>query len=247
MENYKNNIIEANENWGNLMEAPAPTESEAPVTASESPVTESPHPVTASDTPVTASSLPVIASEAKQSSAKPPLFSRNVLLWARDIAIALVIALILMQFIKPTIVREHSMEQTLHPNDYIFLSKQAYTFGDVRHGDIIVFKSHLENTDGTDKNLIKRAIGLPGDTIEIKGGYVYRNGEQLDEPYINEGTTEGEYPLTTVPDGELFVLGDNRQHSTDSRSPSVGFVPEDTLIGKAIFRLYPFDGFGTLG
>ncbi|MDR0851425.1 MAG: signal peptidase I, partial [Clostridiales Family XIII bacterium] len=99
------------------------------------------------------------------------LISRNVLIWARDIAIALLIALIVMQFIKPTIVRQQSMENTLHPDDYLFLSKQAYTFGDVERGDIVVFHSSLESIDGTKKNLIKRVIAIPGDTVAIRDGY----------------------------------------------------------------------------
>jgi signal peptidase I len=174
------------------------------------------------------------------------IVSRGVLLWARDIAIALVIAIIIMQFIKPTIVREHSMMNTLQPNDYIFLSKQAYTFGEVKHGDIVVFHSELEDKDGVKKNLIKRVIGLPGDSIAIHDGSVYRNGEALSEPYTREGYTDGFMEERTVPEGELFLMGDNRQQSTDSRSSDVGFVSEEMLVGKAVFRLFPIGDIGTI-
>ncbi|MDR1953557.1 MAG: signal peptidase I [Clostridiales Family XIII bacterium] len=172
--------------------------------------------------------------------------SRNVLLWARDILIALAIALIIMQFVKPTIVRENSMMNTLHPDDYIFLSKQAYRFGDVKRGDIVVFHSDLESDDGTTKNLIKRVIGIAGDTIAMRDGFVYVNNVKSDEPYTRDGYTSGDMKEVTVPEGKLFVMGDNRQHSMDSRDPKIGFVSEDLLIGKAFFRLYPFDGFGTV-
>ena len=167
--------------------------------------------------------------------------SRSVLLWIRDILIALIIALIIMQLIKPTIVKMHSMENTLHPNDYIFLSKQAYTFGEAKQGDIIVF----ESTE-TEENLIKRIIGLPGDTVSISDGNVFVNEVKQDEPYTKDGTTAGEMEEITVPEGSFFVLGDNRQSSRDSREDSVGFVSEDKVIGKAFFRLFPFNSFGTL-
>jgi signal peptidase I len=177
---------------------------------------------------------------------KKRLISRGVFLWVRDIAIALVIAIIIMSFIKPTIVRETSMLETLHPNDYIFLSKQAYTLGEVKHGDIVVFHSDLEDKNGTKKNLIKRVIGLPGDTISIRDDSVYRNGKALDEPYTLDGYTSGEMAEITVPDNELFLMGDNRQGSTDSRNSSVGFVSEDRLVGKAVFRLFPIRDIGPL-
>ena len=172
--------------------------------------------------------------------------SRSVLIWARDILIALVIALLIMQFIKPTIVREHSMENTLHPSDYIFLNKQAYLFKDVQRRDIVVFHSTLDAGDGTKKNLIKRVIGLPGDTVAIHDGGVYVNGNRLNEPYTRDGYTAGEMAQVTVPDGMLFCMGDNRQQSTDSRDNRVGFVSEKLLVGKAVFRIVPLRDFGRI-
>jgi signal peptidase I len=173
--------------------------------------------------------------------------SKNIWIWVRDIAIAVAIAIVIMQFIKPTIVKEHSMEDTLHPNDYIFLSKQAYTLGgEPERGDIVVFHSSLESEDGTTKNLIKRVIATEGDTVEIHDGTVYVNGDALEESYTKDGYTDGQMPEITVPEGDLFLLGDNRQSSRDSRDPSVGFIPEDEIIGKAVFRVFPFSGFGPL-
>ena len=172
---------------------------------------------------------------------------RNVLFWVRDITIALLIAIVIMQFVKPTIVQQSSMENTLHQNDYIFLNKQAYTFGSFERGDIIVFHSNLPRDEmGGTKNLIKRVIGLPGDKIAISDGKVSINGVSQDEPYTKDGYTAGDMDEETVPAKCLFVMGDNRQNSEDSRSPQVGFVQQKQVVGKAIFRLYPFDKIGAV-
>lgn len=166
--------------------------------------------------------------------------------WIKDIGIALVVGILILQFIKPTIVKEHSMEPTLGENDYIFLSKQAYRFGEPSFGDIIVFHTSLVQANGDEKLLIKRVIGLPGDTIYISDGVVYRNGDPLDEPYTQEGYTASEMEEVAVPSGMLFVMGDNRQNSIDSRVERVGYVEIDEVLGKAVFRLYPFKEIGRL-
>lgn len=165
-------------------------------------------------------------------------------LWIRDIAIALAIGLLLTQLIKPTIVREHSMESTLHEYDYIILNRQAYLFSEPKDGDIIVFHTDLLQANGKEKLLIKRIIGLPGDRISISEGIVYKNDEPLTEPYIKEGYTASDMEEVTVPEDSLFVMGDNRQNSADSRDASVGFVHMDKILGKATLRLYPFNKIG---
>lgn len=166
--------------------------------------------------------------------------------WIKDILVAVIVAVIIMQFIKPTIVKETSMQPTLFENNYIFLSKQAYLFGDPQKGDIIVFHTDLKTQTGKEKLLIKRIIGLPGDTINITDGEVTVNGELLDESYILEPYTSGWVDDLVVPDDSLFVMGDNRQNSADSRDPSVGNVKIDDIVGKAAFRLYPFSDIGLL-
>ena len=173
--------------------------------------------------------------------------SENAKEWIKDILIAIVVAFLVLQCIKPTIVQEHSMENTLKPNDYLFISKQSYRlFGDPQRGDIIVFHSVLTTADGAEKLLVKRIIALPGDTIYITGGVVYVNGEPQDEPYTKDGYTNTEMEEILIPEGKLFCMGDNRQNSRDSRDPLIGFVDEDDVLGKAVLRLFPFSKFGGL-
>lgn len=110
------------------------------------------------------------------------------------------------------------------------------------YGDIIVFKSHIQRDDGKgDKLLIKRVVGVENDVIDIHDGVVYRNGTALDEPYTKEGYTEGDISDYKVPADQVFVMGDNRRVSLDSRSEEVGTVSEDSIVGKAFIRLYPFN------
>lgn len=95
----------------------------------------------------------------------------------KDIAIAIVIAGILLFFIKPVVIQQESMQPNYYSDDYVIVSKQSYSlFGEIECGDVIVFKTDMQDVNGKDKNLIKRVIGLPGDTIEIRDGYVIRNG-----------------------------------------------------------------------
>ena len=168
--------------------------------------------------------------------------------WIRDITIAIVTALLLSRVITPTVVQQHSMENTLQERNYLILLRTAYQFGgEPEYGDIVVFRSDLVNEqNGKNKMLIKRVIAKGGDTIAIRDGIVYRNGEALKEPYTKDGYTGGTMNETLVPDGTLFLCGDNRQGSLDSRSEQIGFVEEERLIGKAILRLFPFSEAGSI-
>lgn len=165
----------------------------------------------------------------------------------KDLIIAVFIAVIIIQFIKPTIIKESSMQPTLYENDYIFLSKQAYNlFGDPEYGDIVVFHSEIDAADGKKKDLIKRIVGLPGDVITVSDGVVYRNTEPLKETYIMEDYTTGQVIEYEVPEGMMYVMGDNRRVSLDSRSEDIGPVPMDEIIGKAVWKVYPFKQFGKM-
>lgn len=167
--------------------------------------------------------------------------------WIKDILIAGVIAAVVVTFIKPTIVKEHSMEPNVNENDYLFISKQSYKlFGEPKRGDIVVVHSALVQNNGEEKMLIKRIIGLPGERLDILDGEVYINGEKLDESYTKEGYTNGDIRNLVIADDEIFCMGDNRKASLDSRSPEIGCVDVDAIVGKAVFRLYPFNQIGTL-
>ena len=154
-----------------------------------------------------------------------------------------------------------SMEPTLHNNEFLIINKATYlrvdgtplaglfdrngdpgpvfAFGAPAHGDIIVFKYPQDTT----KDFIKRIIGVPGDTVEVRDGHVYLNGAALDEPYIRQGATYSRRP-EVVPEGEYFVLGDNRPNSSDSHV--WGYVPASDLIGKAWFSYWPPPEWGPL-
>ena len=166
--------------------------------------------------------------------------------WIKDILIAIVIAIVVVQFIKPTIVKESSMEPNFYENDYLFVSKQSYTFGEPKRGDVVVFHSSLVQENGDEKLLIKRIVGLPGETIDISDGKVYINGEELKEDYTKEGYTSGEISGLVVPEGEVFCMGDNRRVSIDSRSDDVGCIDIDDIVGKVVFRLSPFSEIGMI-
>ena len=99
--------------------------------------------------------------------------------------------------------------------------------------------------DGTNKDLVKRVIGVSGDTVKIKDSKVYVNGKELNEPYIHNEVTEGDID-TIVPENSVFVLGDNREISLDSRYEQVGFINESDILGKVFVRLYPFNKIGLL-
>ncbi|MFL5761674.1 MAG: signal peptidase I [Thermomicrobiales bacterium] len=117
----------------------------------------------------------------------------------------------------------------------------VYPFHPPQRGDIIVFNPPTNS----DKPYIKRVIGLPGETVSFKGGYVYIDGEKLDEPYINGAITKCNRQVcedVKVPNGDIFVMGDNRENSADSRS--FGPVSVDSIIGKAWVTYWPFDDFG---
>ncbi len=170
---------------------------------------------------------------------------KEILEWIKVFALAIVFAFVITQFIKPTLVRGDSMYSTLEEGDYLIINRMAYKFKEPQRGDIIVFKSDLQQDDGTTKDLVKRVIGIPGDTVKIENGKVYVNGEELVEPYLDEDITSGEVD-TVVPEDCVFVLGDNREISLDSRYADVGFISESDILGKVFIRLYPFNKIGLL-
>ena len=159
----------------------------------------------------------------------------------KDIIVAAILAAVVISCVRPTIVKQTSMQDTLNPNDYIIMYRRAYS-GDKepKRGDIVIFKSELQDENGKNKLLIKRVIGLPGDKITINDGKVYINDKEYDESYLKDGYTTGSVNNFKVPKGEYFVMGDNRVVSIDSRYSEVGCVKKDAIKGRAVLRLFPF-------
>jgi signal peptidase I len=145
-----------------------------------------------------------------------------------------------------TVVAGDSMLNTLHDKDNLIIDKVSYRFRDPERYEIIVFPyRHAEETF-----YIKRIIGLPGETVQIKDGYVYINEQKLEETFGREVIRADRYgqaaePITLGED-EYFVLGDNRNESADSRETSVGILKREDLIGRAWVRIWPLDSFGVL-
>jgi signal peptidase I len=147
------------------------------------------------------------------------------------VGLAVVLFLIINTVSARVRVDGFSMLPTLHDGEFVLVNKLAYRWGTPTRGDIIVFRSTTTN----DLDLIKRIMGLPGDKINIHNGQVIINGQTLTEPYINASPNySGEWQ---VPDGYLFVLGDNRNDSSDSHA--WGFLPEKNVIGKAMLIYWP--------
>ena len=172
---------------------------------------------------------------------------KTVLYWVIEIAVAVVIALLIIQVIRPTVVRETSMLPNFHDGDYLFVYRLAYK-GDKtpQKGDVIIFKSNLTTDSGKPKMLIKRVIGLPGDKITIEGGKVWINGKEDSQSYTHDKETNGAIVNYTVPKNHYYCMGDNRLVSIDSRYASVGAIDKSKIVGKVVFRLYPFSKIGTI-
>ena len=150
-------------------------------------------------------------------------------------AIAIVLAAFIITFIAQSFVVEgSSMEPSLHNRERLLVNKLVYRFRKPAYGDIVVFRYPANPK----RRFIKRVIGVPGDEVEIRDGYVLRNGIVLDESYTMD-LTYGYFGPKTVPEGHYFVLGDNRNNSDDSRYPDVGFVPMANIVGKAGLIWWP--------
>ncbi|MDP1806952.1 MAG: signal peptidase I, partial [Acidimicrobiales bacterium] len=129
-----------------------------------------------------------------------------------------------------------SMAPTLKVNDRVLVNKLSYDLHNVNRGDLVVFESP-PNEGSQTKDLIKRVIGLPGETVESRDGQILINGQVLEEPYLEPDVTTGPLEKVTVPAEHLWVMGDNRPNSRDSRF--FGAIPESLVIGRAFVRVWP--------
>jgi signal peptidase I len=181
--------------------------------------------------------------------------------WIEWIAVALgavLVALLIRAFVLQAFyIPSESMEPTLHKNDRIMVNKLSYHLHDVRRGDLIVFKRPPNMASSEINDLIKRVIALPNETIELRGSDIYIDDQKLTEPYLVEGTptvnlgwvTGCANPSTErnkclVPPGHVFVMGDNRTHSSDGRV--FGPIDEELIVGRAFVRIWPPSKLGFL-
>lgn len=169
---------------------------------------------------------------------------RSILEWYEALISAAVILVLLFSFLFRIIqVEGQSMERTLFPGEKLIVWGAGYT---PDRGDVVIVDSYTSYG----RPLVKRIIALGGDTVDIdfESGAVEVNGEVLDEPYLSEPTWlsyDVEFPIT-VPEGTVFLMGDNRNNSLDSRSSKVGCIDERDILGKVLLRFMPFEKFGVI-
>ncbi len=162
--------------------------------------------------------------------------------YVEAIVIAIVLALFIMAFVARSFsVEGSSMVPTLHNGERLLVDEISYRFIQPSRGEIIVFRYPANPS----ARFIKRVIGLPKDTVVVREGKVFLNGEPLEEDYLGE-PIYGEFGPYVVPPGTVFVLGDNRNNSEDSRFPLVGYVPRSYVVGRAIFRFWPLTRIGPI-
>jgi len=154
-----------------------------------------------------------------------------------EFAKTLIIAFVLAQLIMVSVaqafqVEQYSMEPTLLPHDRVLVDKFLYRLRQTRRGDVIVLKYPLN----PQRNYIKRIVALPGDTLQVKDGKLFINGTQVREPYLN-GVPQGDFGPMNVPEDSVFVMGDNRNNSEDSRS--FGALKKEQIVGQAILIYWP--------
>lgn len=178
----------------------------------------------------------------------------EIIEWIKSLGMALIIALIATHFIGATKVSGMSMKPTLGENDFLITRNSKK----VNRGDVIIAKTNLEFRPeellglnpiskwkmGKTKKVIKRVIAVEGDSLIIENGKVILNNEELKESYILENNTPGSINIGEIPKDSIFVMGDNRNNSLDSRDQQIGLVYLEDVLGKAILRLYPFSEIG---
>jgi len=164
--------------------------------------------------------------------------------YGKPILFAFLAAILITSIARPTLVREYSMYPTITPYSYIIVTKIPYLFSMPSYNDIIVFNSNIVTEHNEGRRLVKRVIGIGGDVIEIRDGNVYLNGELLEEDYIDKDSYTHVYDdesIWEVPEGSIFVLGDNRSEGASKDSRYFGCISVKTIKGITGFRYFPIN------
>jgi signal peptidase I len=174
-----------------------------------------------------------------------PSPTRNIIEWSLVVIGAIALTLTVQAFaIKSFYIPSESMVPTLQKGDRVLVNRISYKLHDVNRGDVVVFERPPGLPDTSIKDLIKRVIGLPGDTVEGRNGRIVINGQYLNEPYLGANVITSTFGPVKVGDGMYFVMGDNRQASEDSRV--FGPIAEKLIVGRAFVKIWPLNRIGWL-
>lgn len=166
---------------------------------------------------------------------------KEIISWVICLGLSALCAYLLITFVfRLTIVKGESMDHTLATGQTLYVDKLFLRFSEPKRGDIVIVEY-----PGSDESFVKRVVGMPGEKIYIKDSKVYINGNSQIDVW-NGSHVIGDMDEVTVPENSYFVMGDNRSNSKDSRSKSVGTISRDHIIGRAVFRVYPFSEFGKI-
>jgi signal peptidase I len=180
---------------------------------------------------------PLVPDEATRKRRRRQSGARQAIEWVVLVGTALVIAILIKTFLfQAFFIPSESMYPTLKTGDRVLVNKLSYKLHDVNRGDIVVFEKPKTETSDI-KDLVKRVIGLPGETVEGRDGHIYINGHVLKEPYLPAGVETSTFAQQRVPSNSLWVMGDNRVASRDSRY--FGPITESSIVGRVFVRIWP--------
>jgi signal peptidase I len=177
--------------------------------------------------------------------------ARSTIEWVVIIAAALLVAFVVKTFlIQAFYIPSASMDPTLRIKDRVLVNKMSYRLHDINRGDIVVFeRPECDQSDPAIKDLIKRVIATGGERVEAKDGTILVDGRKLNEPYLPHGVTTADFGPVEVPADHIWVMGDNRSNSKDSRflcNSGPTPIAEDDVVGRAFVRVWPFGSFSLL-
>jgi signal peptidase I len=200
--------------------------------------------VTAAESPDSGDERESIADKSPRKRRRQRSGARQAIEWVLLVGAALVIALLIKTFlVQAFFIPSASMDPTLKVHDRVLVNKLSYKAHGIHRGDIVVFTKPPHEPEEI-KDLIKRVIGLPGETVSGVNGHVYINGRPLQEPYLPAGTVSTIDHPWKIPPGDIFVMGDNRTNSADSRV--FGPIKESSVVGRAFVKIWPLSRIGFL-